>query len=137
MWCWKNTRQKISSRIWVLDFESADQSRGFGKESTETYLSWLRSSFYVLKYTRRINYQFHQPMDIVWINLCIHSNGNCWCLPSRATPQWNVKSKTQILKCINKAILWQGLFLVNDTIKKSQTLPNFCSFWNGRTQYIY
>ena len=45
----------------------------------------------------------------------------------------NSKSKTQILNCINKTILWQGPFLVNDTIKESQTLPNFCSFWNGRT----
>ena len=57
------------------------------------------------------------------------------CLIQLAYFLWVAKSKseTQILSCINKTILWQGPFLVNDTIKESQTLPNFCSFWNGRT----
>ena len=57
------------------------------------------------------------------------------CLIQLAYFLWVAKSKseTQILNCINKTILWQGPFLVNDTIKESQTLPNFCSFWNGRT----
>ena len=55
------------------------------------------------------------------------------CMIQLASFLWVFKFKTQIINCINKTILWQGPFLVNDTIKESQTLPNFCSFWNGRT----